>query len=146
MAIILLAVELIQTHQYHQLDKTDVPYLDKNSDFGLGNSLWVFSRTSLNFESNKEKASLKCAAYKATTVERSEDLSNYVTFLLKSASSGKQIVYILQTIPVRVKTMKTCILVHLLCRKCILISLLHVQVGNALNLLSHARNFLRAIF
>ena len=37
MTIILLAVELI--HRHSQLDKTNVPYLHKTSDFGLGNSL-----------------------------------------------------------------------------------------------------------
>lgn len=65
MAIILLAVELIQIHQYHQLDKTDVPYLDKNSDFGLGDS--AFQDIVMNVKSSKEKARIK---YFSNTVER----------------------------------------------------------------------------
>ena len=47
----------------------NVPYLDKNSDFGLGDSFLVFSVTSawLLRVLNEEKARLKCAACKVNT-------------------------------------------------------------------------------
>ena len=56
--------------QLTSLGSCNVPYLDKNIDFGLGNSSECFQDVGMYFNSNKEKIRLKHAAGKVNTVER----------------------------------------------------------------------------